>query len=304
MSFGAHQSFYIRDGWLYKGMSTIQGDQELGVVPAPSIFTQPDSPQILGIGRNMVRSLRFWMQASGLTEEFTGSTGKREHRFTEFGELVWQHDPYLEDIGTLWLIHYHLICQPNLATTWYWFFNHFGQDKFTSQQVFEQLRAWVITFDEARETVSDKLLQKEFSTLINTYHQDGRQQSPENILTCPLADLYLLTHEQNHTYRFLLTSVNRVHPLVFLYVLLQESPNVPREVSQLSLTQALNDSMSVGRVFNLNTSSLIELLGRLKNHYPEYGIDFIRTSGLDLIRLARIEATPKRVLSRYYEDRL
>ncbi len=304
MSFGAHQSFYIRDGWLYKGMSAIRGDQELGIAPAPSIFTQQDSPQILGIGRNMVRALRFWMQAGGLTEEFTGSTGKREHRFTPFGDLVWQYDRYLEDIGTLWLFHYHLIGRSDLATTWYWFFNHFGPDKFSQPQLFEQLRQWAITADETRETISKSVLQKEFSTLINTYYRDNREQNPENALTCPLTELYLLANEPGGTYRLLLTPVDRVHPLIFLYVLLQKSPGVPRQASQINLLQALNEPMSVGRVFNLNTSGLIELLGRLKNHYPEHGVDFARTGGLDLIKLARTDTTPEAVLSRYYEARL
>jgi len=305
MSFGAHQSFYIRDGWLYKGMSTIRGDQELGVIPDSTIFTHQDAPQLLGIGRNMVRALRFWMQASGLTEEFTSSAGKREHKFTRFGDLVWQYDRYLEDLGTLWLIHYYLVCQPNFGTTWYWFFNHFGQDKFTQQQFFEQLRQWAITVEASRETISNQVLEKEFFVLINTYyHQDNDKQSPENLLTCPLTELYLLANGKDNTYRLLPTLIERVHPLIFLYILLQEKPGTPRKASQFNLAQALNEPMSVGRIFNIGPSGTIELLGHLKNHYPEYGVDFTRTGGLDIIRFARIDTTPESVLSRYYEERL
>ncbi len=304
MSFGAHQGFYIRDGWLYKGMSAIRGIPEEKIPPNPTIFTQRDSPQLLGIGRNMVRALRFWMKASGLTQELTNRGGRREHRFTEFGELVWQHDRYLEDTGTLWLIHYHLVCQPDLATTWYWYFNHFGQTRFTPQQFFEQLRQWAITSDESRENVSDKTLQRELSTFIKTYFESDRKESPENLLACPLTELHLLTHEQMESYRLLSTSSERVHPLIFLYVLLQESPGVPREVFQINLTQALHKPMSVGRIFNLTTSALIELLGQLKSQYPEHGIDFARTGGLDLINLSYADTSPANVLSCYYEERL
>lgn len=265
MSFGAHQSFHIRDGWLYKGMSAIRGDQELGITPDPAIFTHQEAPQLLGIGRNMVRALRFWIQASGLTQELPSNTGKREHRFTEFGDLVWQHDRYLEDLGTLWLLHYHLASYPHLSTTWYWFFNHFGQDKFTQQQFFEQLRHWVITTEAGRETVSDNILEKEFSTFINTYRKDKGKQNPENLLICPLTELCLLADGESNTYRLLPTSSERVHPLIFLYVLLQKSPNKLREESQLNLSQALTEPMSVGRVFNLGASGVIELLGRRFN---------------------------------------
>lgn len=304
MSFGAHQSFYIRDGWLFKAMAAIRGDQELGIMPDPAIFTREDVPQLLGIGRNMVRALRFWVQASGLTTESTGKTGKREHKFTNFGELVWLYDRYLEDVGTLWLIHYHLVCQPD-CTTWYWFFNHFGQDKFTQPQFFEQLRQWAITVEAGRETISQKMLEKEFFAFVNTYHHgDIGKQNPENLLTCPLVELYLLANEQDNTYRLLSTPIDRIHPLIFLYVLLQEEPGKPRKTSQLNLAQAINEPMSVGRVFNIGPSSTIELLGRLKNHYPEYGADFIRTGGLDIIRFMGTDITPENVLTRYYEERL
>lgn len=305
MSFGAHQSFYIRDGWLFKAMAAIRGDQELGITPDPAIFTHEDAPQLLGIGRNMVRALRFWVQASGLTKEFTGKTGKREHKFTNFGDLVWLYDRYLEDVGTLWLLHYHLVCQLNWGTTWYWFFNHFGQDKFTQLQFFEQLRQWAITVEVGRETISQKMLEKEFFAFINTYHHgDNGKQNPENLLTCPLVELYLLANEQDSTYRLLSTPIERIHPLILLYVLLQEEPGKPRKTSQLNLTQAINEPMSVGRVFNIGPSSTIELLGRLKNHYPEYRVDFIRTGGLDIIRFMGTDATPENVLTRYYEERL
>lgn len=304
MSFGAHQSFYIRDGWLYKGMSAIRGDQELGINPDTAIFSNPDAPQLLGIGRNMVRGLRFWMQASGLTEEFTNSNGKREQKFTQFGELVWQYDRYLEDLGSLWLIHYYLVCQPRFGTTWYWFFNHFGQSKFSQPQFLEQFRQWAITIDTGRETISDKILEKEFFVFINTYYASNSKQSPENLLSCPLTELYLLADGQNDTYRLLPTPSERVHPLIFLYVLLQTSPGVSRETSQLNLAQALDEPMGVGRVFNLGPSSVIELLGRLKNDYPQYGTDFTRTGGLDIIRLTSTGITPESILSNYYEERM
>ena len=57
MSFAKHEAFYIREGWLFKGMAAIkqaEGDGQL-----PTIFLDTDAPERLGIGRNMVRSLRF-----------------------------------------------------------------------------------------------------------------------------------------------------------------------------------------------------------------------------------------------------
>src|SRR5688572_19515103 len=112
LTFAKHETFYIRDGWLYKGIQAIQAD--------PLIFAKEDAPQILGLGKNMVRSLRYWMVATQLVEEKLTKYGK-EQRLTQFGQLVAQYDKYQEFDNTLWLIHYHLATNYQDATAWYWF---------------------------------------------------------------------------------------------------------------------------------------------------------------------------------------
>ena len=87
----------------------------------PTIFLDKDAPERLGIGRNMVRALRFWMQATSLAEEVKKQS-KTVQRLTPFGRLVWENDPYLEDDTTLWLIHHQLVSNLDQATTWFWFF--------------------------------------------------------------------------------------------------------------------------------------------------------------------------------------
>lgn len=102
MQFAKHETFHIRDGWLFKGMATIKSAEAMGQLP--TIFLDKDGPEHLGIGRNMVRALRFWIQATGLAQE-EREQGKTIHRLSRFGEWVWQHDRYLDDESTLWLIH-------------------------------------------------------------------------------------------------------------------------------------------------------------------------------------------------------
>jgi hypothetical protein len=67
MPFAKHETFYIREGWLFKGMAEIKKAEDEG--QRSTIFLDPDAPERLGIGQNMVRSLRFWMLAIGLAEE-------------------------------------------------------------------------------------------------------------------------------------------------------------------------------------------------------------------------------------------
>ncbi len=95
MKFRAHDTFFIRKGWLSKGMR--------GVSKKPDVFISHDENpmDVLGIGANMVKALRYWLQVVGLTEE--PSKGKRIQRFTDLGEIIYQHDTYIEELGTLCL---------------------------------------------------------------------------------------------------------------------------------------------------------------------------------------------------------
>jgi len=96
MKFRAHDTFFIRKGWLSKGMRCVERK--------PDVFIAHDENpmDVLGLGANMVKAVRYWLQAVGLTEE--PSKGKREQSFTEFGRLVFDYDTYLEEPGTLYLL--------------------------------------------------------------------------------------------------------------------------------------------------------------------------------------------------------
>ena len=92
MRFRAHETFFIRKGWLSKGMKYVR--QTNGEV----FIDKKNNPMdVLGIGSNMVKSLRYWLQTVGLTTEEKGEKGKRIQRLTPFGELVFANDKYIEE---------------------------------------------------------------------------------------------------------------------------------------------------------------------------------------------------------------
>lgn len=84
---------------------------------------------VLGIGANMVKSLRYWLQATGLTVE--PNSGKRTQSLTTIGEIIYNNDPYFEETGSLWLVHYGLATNFEDATSWYLFFNEFQMQEFS-----------------------------------------------------------------------------------------------------------------------------------------------------------------------------
>ena len=57
-SFSGHQTFPFRYAWLPKGVTAVRED--------PRAFRRRDAIVRLGVGKNMVASIRFWCEALGL----------------------------------------------------------------------------------------------------------------------------------------------------------------------------------------------------------------------------------------------
>ncbi len=299
MPFAKHETFYIREGWLFKGMAAIKSAEEKGQLP--TIFLDLDAPEKLGIGHNMVRSLRFWMQATGLAEEFLEDRQRTQH-LTSFGRQVWEYDRYLEDDATLWLIHYHLVCSEAHATTWYWFFNYFAPFIFDEHSCLEALDHWV-TSTHSDQGVATNSLKKDMDCLLQTYIADKASRTPEDTLESPFSRLRLLSRlsdERQRRYRLERLDPGSLHPLILLYVLIDRQIQIHKGAFQVGLGQVLREPMNAGRIFNLTTTALSDLLAELNKHYPDWRIHFVRTAGLDQLTLPKCE--PIDILTRYYNE--
>ena len=160
MKFRAHDTFFIRKGWLSKGMRCVANK--------PDVFVSRDENpmDVLGIGANMVKALRYWLQAVGLTKE--SDKGKRVQSFTELGKLVYENDTYIEEMGTLYLLQYQLASKAEEATAWYFFFNEFSMQEFSREDFVEALQKYIKMNDED-SAVAIRSLNDDFQCIINTY---------------------------------------------------------------------------------------------------------------------------------------
>ncbi len=299
MHFAKHETFYVRDGWLYKGLKAIREDEMM--------FLSDDAPQRLGLGKNMVRALRFWMQATGLAYEKLLKRGKAQF-LTPLGEAILNYDPYQELEGTLWLLHHQLICSKDHATAWYWFFNHYIPLNFTRQDFVERLGQWVNTQSDENESLpAEGSLIRDFDCLIHTYVPSQRDRSPEDLMESPLASLGLIASVEQQDeeskrvrhYRLLSSQATTVPPLVFLYILLKRQEDEREGAKQVALTVALREPMNVGRTFNIGIQTFEEIVGYLQDHHPDLAVTLTRTGGLDLINLPDIKSDD--ALKAFYE---
>ena len=290
--FRASETFFIRKGWLSKGMRYVS--------QKPDVFVdKKENPMdVLGIGANMVKSLRYWLQAVGLTSE--PSKGKRIQKLTDFGKLVHAHDPYTEELGTLYLIQYKLVKDEDMAPAWYYFFNEFALSEFNREDFLEQIQNYLKMEDMK---VALRSLSDDFTCIISTYvpkyKSNPTKDSPENNITCPLGELGLIDilgkEGGNVLYRKSIPSVRSFNPWVILAVI-SDQANGKEEIG---LNDLLNGKRNIGKVFNLDSISMLEILHEVEKIGE---IKIIRTAGLDVIRLTNAKRTFIECVENYYAD--
>ena len=287
MKFRAHDTFFIRKGWLSKGMRNVNNNPEV------FIDREKNPTDVLGIGSNMVKALRYWMQAVGLTEE--PKTGKRSQHFTKLGERIFKNDPYIEELGTLYLLQYRLASNKELATAWYFFFNEFSMTEFTKDNFIDSLKNYIR--NEDMEVPADRSLSDDFSCIINTYRSksSNKKISPEFNIDCPLGQIGLIDilNKDKKTYKKTAPIISTLNPFIILAVIVEQADGR----KEINLNELLTKSKNIGRVFNLDTISMLDVLYQIE----KLGlIKITRTAGLDVINI-QTNLSPIECVDKYYE---
>jgi len=183
--FSGHETFPCRYAWLPKAYRAIRKD--------PKLLADDDAAMVeMGIGKNMVRAARFWVQAMGVSVQNNDGV----HQLTAFGKALLGprgHDPFLEDVRTLWLLHWQLcshVEHPLFA--WDYMLNRWPQSEFTRSAAVQAFR------DEARReerVLSDVTLEQHFDVFLHSYvpTRSRRVDLDQDTLDCPLVELGLIT---------------------------------------------------------------------------------------------------------------
>ncbi len=288
MKFRGHETFFIRKGWLSKGMKAIKHDSNA------FISKEKNPMDTLGIGSNMVKAMRYWMQAVGITTE--PNSGKRSQSFTALGNMIYEHDRYIEEIGTLYLLQYRLASQENLATSWYYFFNVFNMNEFTKDDFVAALNGYVI---DRGEEAAIRSLTDDFNCIVGTYvpryKTNPGKVSAENNIDCPLGELGLLdiVDKNKKMYRKMAPYAESIDPWVALAVIMDQA----RDSSEIELNELLTGKKNIGKVFNLDVITMIDILHEIEKTGT---IKIIRTAGLDIIRIEQ-KYTFNECVDHYYK---
>lgn len=194
-SFSGHQTFPFRYTWLKKGVDAVAEDS--------IVFSSENATVTLGVGKNMVSSIRHWCSVARLIKTDNDQRGRLIP--TKFGKVIFNNkdglDPYLEDPATLWLIHWQIATNINQATTWYWAFNILRENRFALDTFKKELDEWARrTYEDEQDNrkklriVSDNTLQRDINCFIRTYCQSRHTSSVvEESFDSPLVELNLIT---------------------------------------------------------------------------------------------------------------
>ena len=182
--FSGHESFSCRYAWIPKAVEAIQND--------PCVFSNIDDAMVqLGLGKNMVQSLRFWVQAMRVAEPSSGNG----LQLTDFGMQVFGPsglDPYLEDITTLWLLHWQLCSHDeNPLFAWHFLFNRYQEPEIVRSNVLEAIERESL---KLARPLAKATLAQHFDIFMHTYvpTRGAKNEILEDNLDCPLVELGLI----------------------------------------------------------------------------------------------------------------
>lgn len=273
-----HEKFALREGWINKALKIIPEN--------PDAFLRKDATDIFGIGSNMVKSLRYWMRAFGLTNE-SGS------ELTEIGNLIADQDPYIEDEFSLWLMHSYIAKNESFATTWFMYFNHCEANELDKNQI-KKILLREITKYEPGEKFSEKSLENDVDVLLNMYSKSKDNYNPEDKNVSPFASLGLVKNMDG--------KYNKCHPSKKKFdemIVLYELSLLLAGKESISIEEAIDGRNGLNRIYNLSSVMANEIFDRL-DAMGYVRVD--RTAGLDMIYPVE-KLSSLKIVSMHYENR-
>jgi len=260
LRFSGHDTFHCKEQWILKGLQLIDNKQD------KDIFKKSEAIPLLGVGKNMVRSIQHWLRAFGILND--------ENEITEFANLLFlveKLDPYLENEGSLWLLQYYL-CKTNHSSIFQLIFSDYFSDKatldFSEYQILNHVNRRLL--ENGQKEVAEKTFNSDFKVFIRTYVSPAKnEKTVEDDFNAPLLNLNLIsdTGRKNaanqSVYRINSRLQENISSEVFGYCLLNEFENE-------SAISFANIKKSIGSYLCLSNEGLEVLIDKLCDSYSEF----------------------------------
>lgn len=277
-SYTGHESFPLRISWLPKAVAAL----ESGFDP----FSDPRVGMTrLGLGKNMVQSLAYWVVVTGLAEKTAEGL-----LLTNFAEQTLSrktgNDPFLENTQTLWLLHWNL-CQgwreedrTRQPYAWFYFANKLTDDELAPSETIERYTSGPLSRSTGKE-LSYATLHQHFEIFVKTYvagTAKGARSTPEDALDSPLTTLGLikesgdrkmLNGKRETIYRVNNAAKPTISKETFRHCLHEWWTTNHPDDKTLTVRQITTEDNSPGRCFRLPETSVHEMLITLSNWFSK-----------------------------------
>lgn len=296
--FARHETFHPRYGWFRKAYTFASRNGD--------VFGQDDAPVVIGVGKNMVRAIRFWGLAAKLIAEDPSSPNRRKSGVVPtpighalFGESGW--DRYMEDPGTLWLLHWLLLAPPSRLPVWWLAFFDFNAVEFTDSDLEASVNARVAE-TPGWTCPHSSSLKKDVGALLRTYApaQGSGRASLDDALDCPLRELRLIVRAPSSgRYRFVLGPKPTLPPAIVAYAAMDYAARTAKSSRSLTFSSLANESGAPGRAFKLGESELLEAIEPAVSQMDAVDVSIV--NGVAQLRWSGdLDEALTTVLDRYY----
>jgi len=290
LTFSGHDTFHCRHMWLKRGYDFVKKGRK---------FSEEDAVVELGVGKNMVAAIAFWMKAFGLID--------KDFKLTLFAKFIFDDngkDPYLEDEATLWLLHYQLITG-GIASIYDLIFNEFRKEKVEFTK--DNFIAFVSrkTTETGLAQINKNTLSSDFDVLTKMYiRTDAQSKDKEDTFSGLLTELNIIREEKRKVEEKMMTFYSiptdersDVPEDILLYSLL-DIGGFDKSISIYSIEQDKNQLSSIYAISRTGLTNKIEnLTGNPK--YKRYGITFNDHAGIKELQF-KTKPDKFEILEKYY----
>lgn len=281
--FSGHETFHCRPIWLKKGFDYANKGR---------LFNDDDSVIELGVGKNMVASIKFWLRAFGFynlhKNKLEGLSG---NIFKDNG-----FDPFLENDATLYLLHYLLIKNVKTSSIYFLAFIKLSKEKkeFTSKNLLNLIER---ECKKSNIEYNSKTLDNDIKVFFKNYiPSNDKNNSIEDNYNGLFYELNYInkfnTSEGDSKYRFNINDGRNLPEVIFLYVILDKF----EDVISISMSEIREHVSSIFLMENQGTYTMIE---RIVKKYPN-NITFKDDGGRQEIQI-KGDINRLDILKHYYE---
>jgi hypothetical protein len=310
--FTGHDTFSLRYGWLYKAVNHLKSEGKLQTSDNKSTRK---AIVALGVGKNMVNAIRYWADSVSLLNSERSNTSV-DFTPSEYGTYLFDSevgkDPFLEQVGSIWLVHFWLNFNFEFLSAYRYFFNY------SHVQHFEKSKLVSDCLDEARSLVTnevgnDNTIKKDIDCFLNSYCKKFKSDAmkkkliiDEDHFTSPLSELGLIHDNGGGFYISDLTERPEIPVEVFIHALIRfiKIETIDSKINSIDFDSLLTKPCSPGRIFRLSESGLGQKLDEAQE-VTAGEVHWIDSLGLRQVKIEQsLLDNPLSILNKFYGEKL